>query len=77
MDEFLTKTKNNLLISENDINTLKKYEIDVNEFMSINELIFKIEDIINNDDLSSEELDELDYISQTLQERNYYLNTNK
>ncbi len=77
MDDLLTKTKNDLLISVNDINTLKKYEIDVNEFTTINELIFRIEDIINNEDLSSDEIDELDYISETLQERNYYMNTNK
>ena len=77
MDDLLTKTKNDLLISVNDINTLKKYEIDVNEFTTINELIFRIEDIINNEDLSSDEIDESDYISETLQERNYYMNTNK
>ena len=77
MDEFLVKTKNNLLISEKDINTLKKYEVDVDQYTTIDELIFKIEDIINNEDLSSDELDELDYISETLSERNYYLNTNK
>ena len=77
MDDLLVKTKNNLLISQNDINTLKKYEIDVNKYTTINELIFRIEDIINNEDLSSDEIDELDYISETLQERNYYMNTNK
>lgn len=77
MDDLLVKTKNDLLISQNDINTLKKYEIDVNKYTTINELIFRIEDIINNEDLSSDEIDELDYISETLQERNYYMNTNK
>jgi len=77
MDDLLTKTKHDLLISQNDIETLKKYEIDVNEYTTINELIYRIEDIINNEDLSSEEIDELDYISETLQERNYYMNTNK
>ena len=77
MDDLLTKTKHDLLISQNDINTLKKYEIDVNEYTTINELIYRIEDIINNEDLSSDETDELDFISETLQERNYYMNTNK
>ena len=77
MDDLLTKTKNDLLISQNDINTLKKYEIDVDQYTTINELIYRIEDIINNEDLSSDEMDELDYIGQTLQERNYYMNTNK
>ena len=77
MDDLLIKTEHDLLISQNDINTLKKFEIDVNEYTTINELIYAIEDIINNEDLNDEELDELDYIGQTLQERNYYMNTNK
>ena len=76
-DNFLVKTNNNLLINENDIVVLKKYDIDVDKYKSINELIFKIDDILNNEDLSSEEMDELDYIASTLQERNYYLNVNK
>ena len=77
MDDLLTKTNYDILISQNDINTLKKYEIDVNKYKTINELIFAIEDIINNEDLSSDEMNELDFISETLQERNYYMNTNK
>ena len=77
MDDLLIKTKNDLLISQKDINTLKKYEIDIDKYTTINELIFRIEDIINNEDLSSDEIDELDYISETLQERNYYMYTNK
>lgn len=76
IDELLINV-NNILISKNDINTLKKYDIDINQYSTINELIFRIEDIINNEDLSIDELDELDYISETLQERNYYQNTNK
>ena len=76
MDDLLVKV-NNILISQNDISILSKYDIDVNKYKTINELIYKIEDIINNEDLSSEELDELDYISEVLQERNYYFNTNK
>jgi len=77
MDELLTKTKNNLLISEKDINTLKKYNIDVNIYKTINELLYDIDNIINCEEVSEEEIDELDYIAQTLQERNYYQNYNK
>lgn len=74
---FLKNTKYNLLINEDDINTLKKYDIDVDTFKTIEELLYKIDDLINNYDLDSEELDELDYIASTLTERNYYQNTNK
>ena len=74
---FLKQTKYNLLINEEDINNLKKYDIDVDNYKTINELIYKIQDIITNEELDDEELEELDYIANTLQERNYYLNTNK
>ena len=74
---FLKETKNKLLINKNDINTLKKYDIDVDNYKSINELLYVIDDILNNEDLSNEEQDELEYIANMLQERNYYLNTNK
>ena len=75
--DLLKETKNNLLINESDIATLKKYNIDVDNYKSIQELLYVIDDILNNEDLSSEEEDELDFIESTLQERNYYLNTNK
>ena len=74
---FLKSTKHNLLINEEDIVTLEKYDIFVDDYKTINELIYKIEDIIANEDLLDEEIDELDYISSTLQERNYYQNKNK
>ena len=77
MDDLLTKTKNNLLISEKDINTLKKYNIDANIYKTINELLYDIDNIINSGELDDEEADELDFIAQTLQERNYYQNYNK
>ena len=36
-----------------------------------------IDNILDNEDLDSDEEEELDYIANTLQERNYYLNFNK
>ncbi|MBR1417052.1 MAG: hypothetical protein IJ572_04470 [Bacilli bacterium] len=74
---LLVKTKNNLLINEDDINALKKYDINVDDYKTINELLYKIDDIINNEDLESDEIEELDYIANTLQERNYYMNFKK
>ena len=76
-DELLIKTKNNLLISQKDKETLKYYNIDVDEFKTINELLYAIDNILDNEDLDSDEEEELDYIANTLQERNYYLNFNK
>ncbi len=76
-EEFLIKTKNNLLISQKDKETLKYYNIDVYNYKTLNELLYAIDNILDNEDLDSDEEEELDYIANTLQERNYYLNFNK
>lgn len=68
--DLLKKTKHGLLINESDIETLKKYDIDVDKYTKISEVLYQIDNIIN--DLDSEEADELDYIAQTMQERMYY-----
>lgn len=75
--DFLEKSKHNILINKSDIAALNKYDIDINEYTTIQELLFKIDDILNNEELSDDEYDELDYIASNLQERNYYKNTNK
>ena len=75
--DFLEKSKHNILINKSDIAALNKYDIDRNEYTTIQELLFKIDDILNNEELSDDEYDELDYIASNLQERNYYKNTNK
>ena len=74
---FLKKTKGNLLINDDDINTLKKYGIDVDKYQDINSLLYEIDNIINDSDIDKEEIEELDYIASTLQERNYYVNYKK
>jgi len=75
--DFLKKTKYKLLIREEDINTLKKYGIDVDNYKTLTEILYVIDDIINNEDLIDEEIEELDYVANNLQETNYYMNTNK
>ena len=74
---FLKETKKGLLINEDDINTLKKYGIDVDKYKDINAILYEIDNIINDSDLDTEEIEELDYIANTLQERNYYINYKK
>jgi DNA-binding LacI/PurR family transcriptional regulator len=51
-----------------------KYSIDVNNYSNISELIYDIEECLND---SYEELDDLEWVSQTISEYNYYNNTNK
>lgn len=70
---FITK-HNNIYISENQINILQKYDIDINSYNSVNELIYDIENYLND---SYDELEDLEWVSETLAEYNYYNNTNK
>ena len=79
-EEFIANEKsflrkyNNIYISEEQKLILDKYDIDINKYTSISGLIYDIEDLLNN---SFEELDDLEWVSQTISEYNYYNNTNK
>ena len=75
--DLLKETKKGLLINESDIQTLEKYGIEVDKYSTLTEIMYKIDEIIQDSDLEDEELDELDYIANTMQERNYYKNFNK
>lgn len=68
------KKHNNIYISDEQINILKKYNINIDNYVNLNELIYDIEDCLND---SYEQLDDLEWVSQTLSEYNYYNNTNK
>lgn len=67
-----TKRSNGLILSDFQIEILKKYDIDYLKYSDISSLIYDIEDILNVD--YNEELDKL---SSELSEFNYYNNTNK
>ena len=69
----LNKIKNNIYLSNEQIEILKRNEIDYLKFNNMSELIFEIEDLLNSG-YDSEELEDL---SAKLQEINYYNNTNK
>ena len=68
----LIKINNNLYLTNNQINLLKRYNIDYETSNSIRDLMIKIEDIIEYDDN-----EELENLLDSLSERNYYENTNK
>ena len=71
--DFLKK-HNNIYISDHQKEVLLKYNIDINNYKDIKELIYDIEEYLNN---SYVELDDLEWVSQTLSEYDYYNNTNK
>ena len=70
---FLKKYKN-IYVSEEQKNILDKYDIDVNKYNNIDELIYDIEEYLNS---SIQELEDLEWVSQMVSEYNYYNNTNK
>lgn len=74
MDE-LKKYGKNILINDYEKSILLKYNINVLECNSIDEVLLLIDRII--DDLEDEEYEELDYIASILAERKYYMETNK
>ncbi len=76
-EELIRELNNNELVKINNVylkrgylKVLEKHHI--NTFSSLNELIFIIEEILENTDD-----EELEQISIDLSERNYYENTNK
>lgn len=71
---FLKDIGNGIFLKDEEENILKKYHIDYQNCKDIKELIFKIEDYLND---SYEEINDLENLSSRLQEFNYYHNTNK
>lgn len=72
----MLKRVNNLYLSTRQINILEKYNIDYKNILDIKELIFNVENYIN-ENYSYEVLSDLEDLSRELSEFNYYYNTNK
>ena len=66
----------NIYLSNKQINILERYKIDYKNVVDMSELIFKVEEYIEEND-SYEEIDDLENLSLELSEFNYYYNTNK
>ena len=73
-DSKFLKKHGNIYISDEQNKILLKYDLDVNNYKTVSELIYDIEEYLND---SYEQLDDLEWVSQTLSEYNYYNNTNK
>ncbi len=74
---MLVNFNKKLMLDDYEISVLKKYNIDISNCNNLREVTLLVEHFMDNYELDSEELDELDYILEKLQERNYYQNTNK
>lgn len=71
----LQETKQNLFLTNYEIAVLKKYHIDYDNCKTAKEILQKVESIIS--DLEDLEQEELDQVSMSIAERDYYQNTNK
>ena len=65
---------NGIMLTNREIEVLKRYDIDYKSSNNLKELIFKIEDILNDTDIVFEDLEE---VQMSISERDYYENTNK
>ena len=72
---MLKNLDNGLLLSDAHIEILERYGFDYRKYGSINELIFDIEEFLNEE--GDSDCGDLDWVSADLSERNYYQNTNK
>ena len=72
-DNTIVKDYNGILLSKDEIEVLRRYDIHYENYNSMKELIYEIEDVIT--DLT--DATDLEEVSINLSERDYYHNTNK
>lgn len=70
----LVKVNDKLYLTNDQIEVLKKYQIPFEGCQTVNEIIFYIEDILNEDNT---DYDDLENISASLAEFDYYQNYKK
>ncbi|HJJ17613.1 MAG TPA: hypothetical protein OIM63_06005 [Bacilli bacterium] len=70
--DLLKRTKNNLLLTSQEITILETYGINYERYGSLNDLLYELDLILNEDDI-----EELEDLFNKLKERSYYENTNK
>lgn len=64
---------NGLFLTHNEIEVLSKYKIPYQNFSTLKEVLFEIENILNMDS----DLDDLEQVSKSIAERDYYYYSNK
>ena len=70
----LVKINNNLYLKRYQIDVLDIYHIDYKNCSSVSEILFLIDDVLEDSDSENDLLEE---VAESLQEFNYYHNTNK
>ena len=71
-EDFIGYINGDIVLSNKEMEVLKRNEIKYEEYDTVSRLLTDIDDIlIDNDD------EDLEEVSQSISERNYYLNINK
>ena len=70
---FLIDCGNKVILTNFEIDVWKRYHIYYLNCSCLKDIIFLVEDILNEDST----LEDLETISKSISERDYYLNTNK
>ncbi len=65
---------NGILLTNKEIEILERYNIPYKNCNSLKDIIYEVENVINDSDVVDEELED---ISASIAERDYYQNTNK
>ena len=73
----LIKNKKGLMLKDYFIDVLHKYDINIDDCSSYDELLYFIDEILNTEDLDDEDYEILDGISNEISEIKYYNYTNK
>lgn len=73
--EKLNYISNTYALTNREIEVLKKYDIDYKSCVSLKDVLNRIEDVFYTDDDLG--LDDLEEVSLSIAERDYYQNTNK
>ena len=69
----LKTCKNGLLLTNYEMEVLDKYKIDFNKTSSLKEILYLIDEVLDEDN----SLTDLENISLSISERDYYMNTKK
>lgn len=64
----------NIMLTKKEIEVLNRYKINYQSCSNLKDVIFMIEDILNDMDIVDEDLE---MVSMSISERDYYQNTNK
>lgn len=75
LDE-LKQVKKNIYLNNREMQILKMYDIDFQNCVDMNDLLFKIDNVLN-DLYDNYDMEDLEWVSSSISERNYYMNTNK